>query len=210
MKRVSNNGQKQLTQREKAFVENVAAGDNQTKAVIKAGYSKKSAKVIGSQIANKAIVQEAIRARKNQAYSANSLCAEMVVGGLNEIAFGPIELLIRDDGSVDLSEAKRLGLMHLIKKIKLTETPLGSKTEVEFYSRMDALKKLADIGQIQLPGQEMQNERIRLAFTQLIERYAASRNISVEESKQFYISLAKRENPECYDSWVRVGIVPPD
>lgn len=41
MKRKTIEGQQQLTRRESAFVESVGGGENQTKAVVKAGYSKR-------------------------------------------------------------------------------------------------------------------------------------------------------------------------
>lgn len=208
MKRQNVNGKQQLTRKESAFVENVAAGENQTTAVVKAGYSKKSAKIIGSQLVNKTIVQDAIRERKNQAYSANHLCAQMVVGGLNEIAFAPVDLLIRDDGSVDLGEAKRLGLTHLIKKMRLTQTPFGQRTEVEFYSRIEALKKLADIGQIQLPQQDLEDERLRASFARMIENHATRNNTSLDEARRFFLTYSKEDDPDFYDSLMRAGIEP--
>jgi phage terminase small subunit len=206
MKRLSVNGKKQLTRKESAFVEEVAAGENQTKAVVKAGYSKKSAKVIGSQLANKAIVQEAIRERKNQAFRAHRLCTEMIIGGLNEIAFAPLNLLINDDGSIDLAEMKRLELTHLIKKMKVTQTPSGQKAEVEFYSRLDALKKLADIAQIKLPDQQVEDERQRSRFEEMVKQHSESRGLSLEETKASLLEYYKTYSPEEFDFMVRLGI----
>lgn len=206
MQRRSVNGKKQLTRRETTFVENVAAGENQTKAVVKAGYSKKSAKVIGSQLASKTIVQDAIRERKNRAFDANHISAEMVIGALNEIAFAPFDLLFNDDGTADLAAAKRYGLTHLIKKLKLTQTPFGQKAEVEFYSRLEALKELADLGQIRIPQQELENERIRSNFEYAVRVFAGNHGADVETERRKFLAHYERHNPEYFDTLNRLGI----
>lgn len=206
MQRQSVNGKKQLTRRETTFVESVAAGENQTKAVVKAGYSKKSAKVIGSQLASKTIVQDAIRERKNQAFEANHISAEMVIGGLNEIAFAPSDLLFNEDGSIDLGAAKRLGITHLIKKVKLTLTPFGQKAEIELYSRLEALKELADLGQIRIPQQELENETIRNNFEHSVRVFAADHGADVETERREFLAHYERHNPEYFDTLNRLGI----
>ena len=206
MKRKSLNGSQQLTTREEVFVENVAAGENQTKAVEKAGYSKRSAKVIGSQLLNKKIVQDAIRERKAHAYRANDLCAEMVVGALNEIAFAPTQLIIREDGAVDVAEARRLGLTHLIKRIRVTPTPFGEKTEVEFYSRLDALKKLAEIKEIRQPQGLNENEEIRAQFDYVVQGFIEDKTVSPEEARETLLEIYEKMRPDYFERLVRAGV----
>lgn len=128
-----------LTAKERLFV--VAylgeAKGNAAKAARIAGY--KDTRVTPTRLLAKASIKAAIEEKLDKA----SASANEVLAMLSEIAWGGLGpfLKIDDRGgwSVDLRKAKKAGRLGLLKKLKATE--FG--TEVEVYSRIDAIDRLA-------------------------------------------------------------------
>lgn len=128
-----------LTAKERLFVLAYLgeAKGNAAKAARIAGY--KDTRVTPTRLLAKASIKAAIEENLDRA----AVSANEVLAMLSEIATGGLTSFLRiNEGggwSVDLRKAKRAGRLGLLKKLKATE--FG--TEVEVYSRLDAIDRLA-------------------------------------------------------------------
>lgn len=147
-----------MNDRQKRFVEEYLVDFNATQAAIRAGYSQKSARSIGSENLTKPDISEAI----SQAISERLMSADEVVARLSDIARGDIKDLMRissvgyelellskdDEGNFRVNPHTKL-----IKKIKQKVTTIMPRTEdgeekeivetdLELYSALDALALL--------------------------------------------------------------------
>lgn len=141
------NAQRKLRPAEQQFVDNIARGMNQTDAYRDAypKASDTSAIAAASRKLSDVNIQAAITARKHEAAEQAGITPAMVIGGVNEIAFGSIaDIPFTDYGTIDWEEARARGVDRLIKSIRITQTTTGVTTHYEMYSRLDALKELAD------------------------------------------------------------------
>ena len=124
-----------LTNKQRVFVEEYLRCWNATEAALKAGYSKRTAAVIGSENLKK----PNIAAEIEQAVSERSMNADEVLVRLAEQARGEYAEYIDEWGVVDIKRMHEDGKGHLIKKVTLTR---HSRT-VEFYDAQAALFLLA-------------------------------------------------------------------
>lgn len=126
-----------LTNKQKAFVEQYLQDFNATKAAQRAGYGGDDATlaVTGHRVLRKAKVAERISQRLREA----AMSADEVLSRLAEIGRAEYSQYINTDGAVDLARLLEDGKGHLVKGIK--ETKYGQ--QVEFY---DSQKALVDIG----------------------------------------------------------------
>ncbi|MBO9611057.1 MAG: terminase small subunit [Dyadobacter sp.] len=136
-----------LTLKQQRFVEEYTRDFNASAACIRAGYSERSASVIGSQNLGKLNIKNAIDARvKEFSMSANE--ALMRISDFARGNFTPF-LVLGDDGyvSLDLSSLPAQQNLHLIKKVKQTRKTYGDDvpitevhTEIEIHDAKDAVK----------------------------------------------------------------------
>ncbi len=128
-------GQKvELTDKQKMFVEEYLISRNATQAAIKAGYSKKTARQLGSDTLSKAYIQEYIQARLKE----KQLTADDVLTMLAEQAHGSMADFITPAGRgfrIDLTKARDAGKLHLLKS--LSKGKQG--TRIELYDAQAAL-----------------------------------------------------------------------
>lgn len=140
-----------LSDKQRAFVNQYLVDRNATKAAVRAGYSPGTARQQGSRLLTNDDIQEEIKARTAE----EAMTAEEVIKRLGEHARGDMGDFL-DIGSmgfvIDLDSAKRKGLTHLIKKVKLRTQTTTSKDgietethdmEIELYDAQAALEKLA-------------------------------------------------------------------
>jgi phage terminase small subunit len=145
MKETKGKKSKNLTNRQKKFIEGVVQHDNATKAAKQAGYSPKTARVIAAQNLTKLNILEAVAKRRAEALKRAGITTDEIVGSIAEIATSSLADVNPDD--VFLKKAKASGVDHLIKKVKVNYDRKGKVTsrEYEMYSRLDALDKLLDV-----------------------------------------------------------------
>lgn len=137
-----------LTKKRMAFIDEYLKDFNGTQAAIRAGYSKKTAKSIASEILTLPDVSEAILERMTK----NAMSADEVLRRLGDMARGDMGnfLDVNSMGifNLDLVKAKKLGLLHLVKKVKdrsvmaVDKDGVESEThniEVELYDAQAAL-----------------------------------------------------------------------
>src|SRR5690606_1128607 len=114
-------------------------GMNQTEASRRMGYQ--APEKHGWRMSKDVQIQAAVRERLDE----SAMQADEVLFHLSEIARGTLGSLIEIKGGrvwlLDLEAARDAGKLGLIKKLK--EGKYG--TEIELYSRLDALKELARI-----------------------------------------------------------------
>lgn len=128
------------TDKQKAFVAAyLSNGLNATQAAIKAGYSKKTARQMGTENLSK----PAIRGKIDEALRKNAMGRDEVLHRIGEHARGNLGdfLTISEYGaSINLEQAKELGKLGLVKKYRVDKD--GNVT-LELYSAQIALDMLA-------------------------------------------------------------------
>ena len=142
---------KPLTARQLAFVEEYVCSRNATQAAIRAGYSPKTARIIGAQNLSKPNIRREVRLRVDAVSIAMSIRAEDVLHELQKVAFANISDVIEIDvdGQPFVDPAK-LSTNNLagVAKIELTERVLRDGTvrrrfSVRMENRTQALTRLA-------------------------------------------------------------------
>lgn len=142
---------KDLTPKQRRFVEEYCVDFNATQAAIRAGYSQKTSYSIGQENLKKPDIAEAIKKRLDEL----AMTAEEALKRLGSLAAGTVDYFMKagDDGEVhiNLGTEQARANYHLLKKVKQTRTITRGKddyeredirTEFELY---DAKSALVDI-----------------------------------------------------------------
>lgn len=150
-----------MNNKQEAFVNEYLKDHNGAQAAIRAGYSKKTARTIASQLLAKLDISEAIKARiADKTMDSDEVLtrlADMARGDIAELldirATGyDIALMVKDDAGNMIVNPKT----KLIKKIKQKVTTIQAKseggedkeiidTEIELYSAQEALNTIAKL-----------------------------------------------------------------
>jgi Phage terminase, small subunit len=130
-----------LTDKQKRFVNEYLIDLNATQAAIRAGYSVKTADVIGLQLLRKTTVQEALQRRQRDREVRTEITQDKIVNALAKIAFsdprkvmtwGPNGVVLKDSASLTDDDAA------MVAEVAETNTGLRLKTN----DRMKALELL--------------------------------------------------------------------
>lgn len=127
-----------LTDKQRAFINAYVQCWNASEAARQAGYSEKTAAVIGYENLTKPYIWEHIEQRMVE----NAMQANEVLSRLSDQAradMGDFIEVRHNYANIDLEKAKELGLLRHVKKFKVTR----QGTEVELYSSQSALQTLA-------------------------------------------------------------------
>lgn len=130
-----------LEPKQQAFVEEYLKCRNAAEAARRAGYSEKTARVIGAQNLSKLNIQEEIARRTKEV----AMEADEVLSRLADIARGSIEDFISltyepyPAAVLDLGKARERGVLHLIKKLKYDK---DGNPEIELHDPQSALVNL--------------------------------------------------------------------
>ncbi len=134
--------------KQELFVEEyLRNGGNATRAAIKAGYSKESARSIGQENLTKPDIKEAIEQRRQQIREQYAATAERVIRELSSIAFASIYNIMECEGDeVKLRPFTELSGEELaaIAEIVEQDTKEGKKRSVKMHPKIQALKLLGD------------------------------------------------------------------
>lgn len=140
-----------LNNKQRAFIAEYLKDFNATQAALRAGYSPKTARAIGSALLTKVDIASAI----SDEIAERAMGPDEVLQRLAEHARGDMGDFIDIESmsfSLDLQKAKELGLTRLIKKVKdrvvMTSNKDGEETEthtleIELYDAKSALDTLA-------------------------------------------------------------------
>lgn len=145
-----------LTRKQRRFVEEYCADFNGTQAAVRAGYSRRTARSIGSENLAKPDVAAAILERLDEL----SMSAAEATKRLTDWGRGTVEpFLTADVGggiTIDLSSDDAQANLHLIRKVKQTERillgdgddgtrVLERRMEIELHDAKDAVVQIARI-----------------------------------------------------------------
>jgi phage terminase small subunit len=81
-----------LTAKQRRFTEEYQIDQNASQAAVRAGYSEKTAAVIGAENLRKPAIAEVIAAAQKELSARSEISADMVIGELRTIALGESEL----------------------------------------------------------------------------------------------------------------------
>lgn len=128
-----------LTTKQKLFIDGYLIHGNATRAAVDAGYSEKTAKVIGHENLTKPYIAEIIKKRLDE----RSMASGEVLDRIAEIARTDMDDFIDVKSSslpmFDFEKAAAAGKLHLIKSFKVTRQGV----EVKFYDKLKALELMA-------------------------------------------------------------------
>ncbi len=132
-----------LTVKQALFVTEYLKTFNATRAAIAAGYSERSAAVIGHENLRK----PKIAAKINKFLNDHAMSAAEVLYHLSCIARADIATMVDDDGKPSVKRAIENGSGNLVRKVKTRTMTVGHtdivEEEIETYDRLRALDLLA-------------------------------------------------------------------
>ncbi len=135
-----------LTNRQRVFVELYLTLWNGTEAARQAGYSPRTANEQAARLLAKVSVKQAVEAR----IADKTATADEVLMRLTSHSRGTMDDFVVGD-YIDLDRARQRGMMHLVKKFKVTTTTIVNdngdgvethKTELELYDAQAATVQL--------------------------------------------------------------------
>jgi phage terminase small subunit len=135
-------GVKKLTRKQKRFVEEYLVDLNATQAALRAGYSKKTAYIIGHENLNKPKIKEAIEAKMREREKKTEITQERVLRELAKIAFsdltdfvefGPDGLTIKESSKVDGT---------VLSEVYMNQSRKGKSHKVKLHDKLKALELL--------------------------------------------------------------------
>ena len=132
-----------FTWKQRAFIDEYLIDFNATQAAIRAGYSEKTARQIGSKLLSIIDIKQEIKQRLDE----RAMSADEAIDRLTEMARGSLdEFYVWGEESnrpyFDLRAAKEAGKFHLIKKLKRDSS---GKVEIELHDPKDAIDKLLKV-----------------------------------------------------------------
>lgn len=135
-----------LSNLQRAFIDQYfLCGMNATEAILQAGYKAKSRAVAASMGAEN-LRKPHIRAEIDNRLNENAMQANEVLFRLSEIARASHGDFwkISDSGfpRMDLKQAEKRGKLHLLKKVKVTQSEHGANVEIELHDAQSALVQL--------------------------------------------------------------------
>lgn len=139
-----------LSAKQEQFIVEYLKCRNAAEAARRAGYSEKTARVIGAQNLSKLNIAEEIERRTKD----KLMDLDEALSRLADFARADLGQWLTDDGYIDIAAMKRDGATHIIRKVKRTErsgvSPQGAEwsvvtAEIETYSAADANKFIAEL-----------------------------------------------------------------
>jgi len=160
---MAENKKKELTDKERLFVQYYLVDFNATQAAVMAKYSKRSARQLAARLLTKDYIQEAIGKEVETILKDNRSLALRVVRECEKIAFGKIsDVMEFDDKGVTLKDSKKIDTSTIESVGYDTTYSKGGVSErkrVKLYSKEKALEILAkytalytDAPRVEIPG----------------------------------------------------------
>jgi phage terminase small subunit len=183
-----------MNNKQEAFVNEYLKDHNGTQAAIRAGYSKKTARTIASQLLAKLDISEAIKAR----IADKTMDSDEVLTRLADIARGDITDLMDVTSmgfTIDLTGDGENGKnpnTKLIKKIKQKVTTYLAKnesqedreiveTEIELYSAQEALNTIAKLNGMIVEKMDVTSKGEKVTSNEIYDRGISELAAAVRE-----------------------------
>lgn len=116
-----------MNNRQKIFIDEYLKCFNASEAARRAGYSEKTARVIGQQN----LLKLAIKTIIDDRIAASQMSADEALKRTSDIARFNIGSMLDNNGFLDIENAQKSGLLSMVKKIKQKRTIHKGKTENE-------------------------------------------------------------------------------
>ena len=165
-----------LNPRQDRFVREYVKDLNGTQAAIRAGYSKKTAKQIGSKLLTHIDIQEALQKAKTRVANKLEITQEKIHAEMAKIAFSDIKTFASwGSGGVALNDSHNLdtACVQEVSEVRSTKgTPdgddiiLNSNIKFKLYNKIDALTELDN----RLVGTPIQKEEISGEIKVIVEQ----------------------------------------
>jgi len=176
-----------MTDKMTRFVEEYLIDFNATQAAVRAGYSERTAHVIGWENLRKPNIREAVKVRLAELTMSSAEAAMR----LTAWGRGSLDPFLTATGHIDLTTADAQANLHLLKKVKRTQGQHGENVEIELHDPKDAVIQMAKLhGMFKDDGKEseaMTPER-RLELWDAIQRIK-----SVEEFERMLVAAAQKQ-----------------
>jgi phage terminase small subunit len=138
-----------LTARQALFVSEFLASGNATQSAIKAGYSAKTAKAIGTENLAKPAIAAAIAEARAKRFARNDITADRVLGEIARLAFFDVRKLLNACGTMKPLDELDDDTAAAIAGLELSEirdgdgAPIGVLKKIKVADKLVALDKLA-------------------------------------------------------------------
>jgi phage terminase small subunit len=134
-----------LTPKQKRFVEEYLIDLNATQAAIRAGYSEKTARVIGPENLLKPAVAELVEQAFKERAKATEITADMVLAELARVGFSNMSNYARwNEHGVLLTDSEKLtdDAARCVAEVSQTVTAEGGTVKFKLHDKVSALEKL--------------------------------------------------------------------
>lgn len=138
--------EKELTDKQRRFVEEYLVDLNATQAAIRAGYSKKTAEVQAHQLLKKTLVSKAIHQAMEARSERTAITADMVLVELGRIGFSNMSHYAHwNDNGVSLLDSNDLteDAARCVAEVSQTVTEAGGSIKFKLHDKVGALDKIA-------------------------------------------------------------------
>ena len=135
-----------LTPKQCLFVKEYLCGLNATQTAIRAGYSKKTADVIGYELLRKTSVSQALQVEQDRVAKKIEATAERVIGELAKLGFSNMSEFVKwDKDGVTLINSDKLtpDQTAAVVEVIQTETVNGRNVRIKLGDKIGALNSLA-------------------------------------------------------------------
>lgn len=144
-----------MTPKQHRFVQEYLVDLNATQAAIRAGYSPRTARSVGSENLTKPDIASAIQTAGAQLAARTGITAERVLSELELLAFSNLEhYVVGDDGTVTLSSEAPAGAMRALQSIKRRTTTKGRGFDLEVTREVE-IRLWDKPGPLKLAGQHV-------------------------------------------------------
>lgn len=150
-----------LTPKQLLFCHEYIKDLNATQAVVRAGYSKKTARIIAAQNLSKLNIQRFLSELISNRFKLCDLKAEMIIEEYIKIAFSNISDYLETDGKniVALRSINDIHNSAAVSEIYFTKTGSSVKLKIRLHDKLHALDKLADYLNILNKGKVMETPK---------------------------------------------------
>lgn len=132
-----------LTRRQAKFVEEYLIDFNATQAAVRAGYSAKTARVIGGENLLKPALQLAIQERQKQLSVESGVTPEMIVKELTRVGFFDVRKMFDKQGELKNIVDMDIDTAACISAVETTQGRAGTTRKIRFADKLKALDLLA-------------------------------------------------------------------
>ena len=143
-----------LTPKQRLFVAEYLVDLNATQAAIRAGYSAKTAKVIGAENLTKPAIAEAIQAAQQERLKATGITADRVLSEIARLAFGDVRKIFDESGRLLPVPSLPDEVAASVSSVKVTskQSPGSDPVDVEYVTEIKFWDKK---GSLELLGRHL-------------------------------------------------------